>query len=132
MASLLQVTGLTKVYGKRGAATRALDGVDLSLEAGEYVGIMGASGSGKTTLLNCVSTIDKPTSGSILVEGRELTRLKGRELSITTFREGDRADTGHRRAIKGLGFAEAELLVEFGYPTPVSYTHLTLPTNSRG
>ena len=71
MASLLQVTGLTKVYGKRGAATRALDGVDLSLEAGEYVGIMGASGSGKTTLLNCVSTIDKPTSGSILVEGRE-------------------------------------------------------------
>lgn len=81
MASLLQVTGLTKVYGKRGAATRALDGVDLSLEAGEYVGIMGASGSGKTTLLNCVSTIDKPTSGSILVEGRELTRLKGRELT---------------------------------------------------
>ena len=81
MASLLQVTGLTKIYGKRGAATRALDGVDLSLEAGEYVGIMGASGSGKTTLLNCVSTIDKPTSGSILVEGRELTRLKWRELT---------------------------------------------------
>ena len=81
MASLLQVTGLTKIYGKRGAATRALDGVDLSLEAGEYVGIMGASGSGKTTLLNCVSTIDKPTSGSILVEGRELTRLKGKELT---------------------------------------------------
>ena len=81
MASLLQVTGLTKVYGKRGAATRALDGVDLSLEAGEYVGIMGASGSGKTTLLNCVSTIDNPTSGSILVEGRELTRLKGKELT---------------------------------------------------
>ena len=72
MASLLQVTGLTKVYGKRGAATRALDGVDLSLEAGEYVGIMGASGSGKTTLLNCVSTIDKPTSGSILVDGHNV------------------------------------------------------------
>ena len=81
MASLLQVTGLTKVYGKRGAATRALDGVDLSLEAGEYVGIMGASGSGKTTLLNCISTIDKPTSGSIQVEGRELTKLKGKELT---------------------------------------------------
>ncbi len=86
--NFLQVTGLTKVYGKRGAATRALDGVDLSLEAGEYVGIMGASGSGKTTLLNCVSTIDKPTSGSILVEGRELTRLKGREL--TRFRREQR------------------------------------------
>ena len=81
MASLLQVTKLTKIYGRRGAATRALDGVNLSLEAGEYVGIMGASGSGKTTLLNCVSTIDRPTSGSILVEGRELTKLRGRELT---------------------------------------------------
>ena len=82
MEHLLQVTGLTKVYGKRGAATRALDGVDLTLEAGEYVGVMGASGSGKTTLLNCISTIDTPTSGSILVEGRELTKLKGRELTL--------------------------------------------------
>ena len=81
MEHLLQVTGLTKVYGKRGAATRALDGLDLTLEAGEYVGVMGASGSGKTTLLNCISTIDTPTSGSILVEGRELTKLKGRELT---------------------------------------------------
>ena len=81
MASLLQVTKLTKIYGRRGAATRALDGVNLSLEAGEYVGIMGASGSGKTTLLNCVSTIDRPTSGSILVEGKELTKLRGRELT---------------------------------------------------
>ena len=69
MAELLCVKDLTKVYGKRGAVTRALDGVDLSLEAGEYVGIMGASGSGKTTLLNCISTIDRPTSGSIRVPG---------------------------------------------------------------
>ena len=84
MEHLLQVTGLTKVYGRRGAATQALNGVDLSLETGEYVGIMGASGSGKTTLLNCISTIDRPTSGSILVEGQELTRLKGR--SLTRFR----------------------------------------------
>ena len=84
MEHLLQATGLTKVYGRRGAATKALNGVGLSLEAGEYVGIMGASGSGKTTLLNCISTIDRPTSGSILVEGQELTRLKGR--SLTRFR----------------------------------------------
>ena len=55
MAELLCVKDLTKVYGKRGAVTRALDGVDLSLEAGEYVGIMGASGSGKTTLLNVLT-----------------------------------------------------------------------------
>ena len=84
MAELLCVKDLTKVYGKRGAVTRALDGVDLSLEAGEYVGIMGASGSGKTTLLNCISTIDRPTSGSIRVDGEELTGLKGK--ALTRFR----------------------------------------------
>ena len=84
MAGLLCVKDLTKVYGKRGAVTRALDGVDLSLEAGEYVGIMGASGSGKTTLLNCISTIDRPTSGSIQVDGEELTGLRGR--ALTRFR----------------------------------------------
>ncbi len=81
MSEILKVTDLKKVYGKGGAATHALDGVSLSLEAGEFVGVMGPSGSGKTTLLNCVSTIDRPSSGSIVIDGRELTRLKGRELA---------------------------------------------------
>ena len=81
MAEILTVTDLRRVYGKGGAAARALDGVSLSLEAGEFVGVMGPSGSGKTTLLNCVSTIDRPTSGSIVIDGQELTRLKGRELA---------------------------------------------------
>ncbi|NBI08672.1 ABC transporter ATP-binding protein [Colidextribacter sp. OB.20] len=81
MSEILKVAGLEKVYGRGGAVTRALDGVSLSLEAGEFVGVMGPSGSGKTTLLNCVSTIDRPSSGSIVIDGRELTRLKGRELA---------------------------------------------------
>lgn len=81
MKEILTVTGLSRVYGKSGAVTRALDGVSLSLEAGEFVGVMGPSGSGKTTLLNCVSTIDRPTSGSIVIDGRELTKLKGKELA---------------------------------------------------
>ena len=81
MNEILKVTGLKKVYGKREAATLALDGVSLSVEEGEFVGIMGASGSGKTTLLNCISTIDTPTSGSIVIDGMELTRLRGRELA---------------------------------------------------
>ena len=81
MAEILQVTDLRRVYGKGGAATRALDGVSLSLEPGEFVGVMGQSGSGKTTLLNCVATIDRPTSGSIVIDGRELTRLRGKELA---------------------------------------------------
>lgn len=81
MSEILTVTDLKKVYGKGGSLTRALDGVSLSLEAGEFVGVMGPSGSGKTTLLNCVSTIDRPSAGSIVIDGRELTRLKGGELA---------------------------------------------------
>lgn len=81
MSDILTVTDLKKVYGRGGALTRALDGVSLSLEAGDFVGVMGPSGSGKTTLLNCVSTIDRPSSGSIVIDGRELTRLKGKELA---------------------------------------------------
>lgn len=81
MAEILRVKDLRKTYGKREAVTHALDGVSLSLEAGEFVGVMGPSGSGKTTLLNCVSTIDVPTSGSIVIDGRELTKLRGRDLA---------------------------------------------------
>ena len=70
MDSILTVTDLRRVYGRGSGATRALDGVSLALEAGEFVGVMGPSGSGKTTLLNCISTIDRPTSGSIIIDGR--------------------------------------------------------------
>ena len=80
MSDLLQVTDLVKIYGRRDAATRALDGVSLSLAAGEYVGIMGASGSGKTTLLNCISTIDRVTGGHIFINQEEVTKLKGNKL----------------------------------------------------
>lgn len=81
MDEILKVTDLRRIYGRGSGATRALDGVSLSLIAGEFVGVMGPSGSGKTTLLNCVSTIDRPTSGSIVIDGRELTGLKGTALS---------------------------------------------------
>ena len=72
MSEILTVTDLKKVYGKGGSLTRALDGVSLSLEAGEFVGVMGPSGSGKTTLLNCVSTIDRPSAGSIVIDGKDI------------------------------------------------------------
>ena len=81
MEAILTVSGLRRVYGRGGAATRALDGVSLTLEPGAFVGVMGPSGSGKTTLLNCISTIDRPTSGSIVIDGRELTGLRGKELA---------------------------------------------------
>lgn len=81
MESVLSVQQLTKTYGGRGSVTRALDGLSFQIAPGEFVGIMGASGSGKSTLLNCVSTIDKPTSGQIVIDGQELTRLNTGALS---------------------------------------------------
>ena len=81
MEPILQVEHLVREYGGRGSLTRAIDDVSFEVEQGEFVGIMGASGSGKSTLLNCVSTIDTPTGGRIYVEGREVTRLKPKQIS---------------------------------------------------
>lgn len=81
MESVLSVQNLTKTYGARGSVTRALDGLSFQMAPGEFVGIMGASGSGKTTLLNCVSTIDRPTAGQIVIDGREVTLLRSSALS---------------------------------------------------
>ena len=71
---LLSVRDVQKVYGSREAITRALDDVSFDICEGEFVGVMGPSGSGKSTLLNCISTIDAVTSGSIILNGRDITR----------------------------------------------------------
>ncbi len=78
---VLEVKNLDKVYGGKGSATHALNGISFSVKKGEFVGIMGASGSGKTTLLNCVATIDTPTSGAIELDGQDVTRMRQAELS---------------------------------------------------
>lgn len=77
--SILQVHDLTKTYGLRGNVTRAIKNIEFSVEKGEFVAIMGPSGSGKTTLLNLISTIDRATSGEILVDGENVTKLTKRE-----------------------------------------------------
>lgn len=79
--TILTCQNVEKYYGTRENITKALDGVSLEVHAGEYVGIMGASGSGKTTLLNCISTIDRPTAGHILIEGQDITKLKQSQLA---------------------------------------------------
>jgi len=81
MSNMLTVTQVEKYYGNKGNLTKALDGVSFSIQEGEFVGIMGASGSGKTTLLNCISTIDKVTSGQIIIGGKDITELNSRQLS---------------------------------------------------
>lgn len=84
MESILKVENIEKYYGNKENITKAIDNISFRVEKGEFVGIMGPSGSGKTTLLNCISTIDNVTTGSISIDGDDITRLKGRKLE--TFR----------------------------------------------
>lgn len=79
--NLMEIESLTKYYGKMDNQTKALDGISFQIMPGEFLGIMGSSGSGKSTLLNCIATVIKPTSGRIILQGIDITRLKGKEMS---------------------------------------------------
>ena len=107
MPAVLEVINVDKAYGSgRGRATggssdsvtHALNGVSLRVEQGDYLGIMGPSGSGKSTLLNCISTIDRPTSGQILINGTDVARMSAR------------ASADFRREQLGFVFQDANLL----------------------
>ncbi len=78
---VVEIKGLVKNYGTRGFQTRVLKGIDLTIYENDFIAIMGPSGSGKTTLLNILSTIDKPTQGTVLLDGKDVTKLKNKELS---------------------------------------------------
>lgn len=80
--SILQTTDLKKYYGTEPNITKALDGVTLSIEQGEFVAIVGTSGSGKSTLLNMIGGLDVPTSGKVIVDGKELSALNDEQLTI--------------------------------------------------
>ena len=80
--TVLETKDLRKYYGSGDTQVKALDGVDLTVENGEFVAIVGTSGSGKSTLLHMLGGLDRPTGGSVLVEGRDIFALKDEELTI--------------------------------------------------
>ena len=82
MAAVLDVRGIHKVYGEGEREVRAVDGVDLLVEPGEYVAIMGASGSGKSTMMNILGCLDVPTEGSFHLDGIDVASLSERQLSV--------------------------------------------------
>ena len=101
--TILEVKGVQKIYTTRfgGNQVKALENVNFSVEAGEYVAIMGESGSGKTTLLNILASLDRPTKGSIMLDGMELTSVKEGEMAV------------FRRKNLGFVFQEFNLLDTF-------------------
>ena len=80
--NVLETNNLKKFYGTGDTLVKALDGIDLSVEQGEFVSIVGTSGSGKSTLLHMLGGLDRPTSGTVRVEGRDISKLKDEELTI--------------------------------------------------
>ncbi|ONI46411.1 multidrug ABC transporter ATP-binding protein [Candidatus Epulonipiscioides gigas] len=79
--TILDVKNIQKYYTNKGNTTKAIDNISFNVQKGEFLGIMGSSGSGKSTLLNCISTIDKVTSGNIYIDKQDISKIKGNQLS---------------------------------------------------
>jgi len=110
MSPAVETRALAKHYQMGGSLVRALDGVTISLEAGEFVGLLGTSGSGKSTLLNLIAGLDHPTSGSLTVFGRNLGEMSRADLSL------------HRRTSVGMIFQSFNLI-----PTMTAIENVALP-----
>jgi putative ABC transport system ATP-binding protein len=110
MPAAIVTSELAKHYMMGGSLVRALDGVTISLEAGEFVGLLGTSGSGKSTLLNLIAGLDHPTSGSLTVFGRNLGEMSRADLSV------------HRRTSVGMIFQSFNLI-----PTMTALENVALP-----
>lgn len=109
--NILEVNNLKRYYGSGNTLVRALDGVSFTMEKGEMTAVVGASGSGKSTLLNMIGALDSPTEGEILIQGRPLSKLSRKELSI------------FRRRFIGFVFQSYNLL-----PPLNGYDNITLPS----
>jgi len=115
MPTIVETRGLTKVYKMGASEVHALRGVDLTVEPGEFLSVMGRSGSGKSTLLNLIGCLDRPTSGVVILDGLEVTELPSRRLPAI------------RRQKIGFVFQQFNLL-----PTLTALENVMLPMEFRG
>lgn len=81
MSSVVEMTNVAKTFGEGSSIVRALDGVDVTIDEGEFVAIVGPSGSGKSTMMNLIGCLDRPTSGKVKIAGKDLTKLNDRKLT---------------------------------------------------
>ena len=81
MKEILKLKDVSKEYGVRGFRTRVLNNINFTVNEGDFISIMGPSGAGKTTLLNLISSLDKPTKGEIILDGKDITKIKNKDLS---------------------------------------------------
>ncbi|NDJ19067.1 ABC transporter ATP-binding protein [Myxacorys almedinensis] len=81
LSTIVRLEGITKIYGSGDTEVRALAGVDLTIEQGEYCSIMGASGSGKSTMMNVIGCLDRPTDGSYYLDGQDVAQMSDRDLA---------------------------------------------------
>lgn len=120
MEPILKLEHIQKYYGNEGNITKAIRDISFSVEAGEFLGIMGASGSGKTTLLNCISTIDTVSAGHIYLGGTDVTEIKPK--AIARFR---RENLGFVLD----GFSNANLLMFGKIDLSICCADVTRPRN---
>ena len=87
---ILRCEGVKKVYGSGGNQVMALNGIDLSVKKGEFVAIIGASGSGKSTLLHILGSVDKPTSGKVIIDGQDISQLGQTQACLLYTSDGEK------------------------------------------
>ena len=98
--AILETENLKKIYGSGAGEVRALDGIDMSVETGEFVAVVGSSGSGKSTLLHMLGGLDRPTSGKVIIDGTDLYALDESKLAV--FRRRQRHILAERRGADDL------------------------------
>jgi len=126
MEDILKISNIEKYYGNKSNLTKAVDNISFDVKEGEFVGIMGASGSGKTTLLNCIATIDKVTSGHIIINGKDITKNEILVSIISDMYFSKQSDFFE----KEYNLGKVNSTIDMQYEGSESFSHVLISTTS--